>query len=176
MDCSLSSNNDIDEDSMNISMGHDGEDNPDEMDCLMSDSCVIGEDRDEGGDESNESVEDLEGDEDDSDGNDEGFDEEEMQAMPHLLLDNTALREFLSCREGSLHPKEMNTLLLKLGRYHTRFPILRRDLEGFQKYTRMSIRTFDYILDAVAPLLVENWNQRHGWLIGAEGRLVVTMR
>ncbi|KAJ8684328.1 hypothetical protein QAD02_020120 [Eretmocerus hayati] len=179
MECSMLSDNEGDEDGMDISISNDSEDHEyemnspisecsenieaseDEKDRPMSDCSEIVEnldhsdevldedddDFDEDGEDSNESDEDSE----DSNDSDEDLDEDEMRVLLDLLLDNTALKAFLLCRKRSLHAKEMNMLRLKYGQYHTLFLILRRHPEEFRMYMRMSIDTFDYILEAVAP-------------------------
>ncbi|KAJ8669246.1 hypothetical protein QAD02_000505 [Eretmocerus hayati] len=93
-----------------------------------------------------------------------------------LFMDNTAVKAYLLLCNRSVQTKEMNKLRQNFGQYFSLFPILRRDPEEFKKYMRMSIETFDYILEGVTPLLRKNWNQLHTRAIGAEERLVVTLR
>lgn len=60
--------------------------------------------------------------------------------------------------------------------YYHLFPILRKHNDKFQKYCRMSVSTFDYVLSKVHSHLEKKWCNFHKQPIVAEERLVITLR
>lgn len=63
----------------------------------------------------------------------------------------------------------------KHGEYHHLFPVLKRHPVRFFQYTRMSVVTFEYVLQKIRDVIEKqdtNWRRP----IGAAERLVVTLR
>lgn len=60
--------------------------------------------------------------------------------------------------------------------YYHLFPVLRKYTDKFQKYTRMTVNTFDYVLTKIQGRLEKNWCNFHTQPIVAEERLVITLR
>ncbi|XP_031350493.1 protein ALP1-like [Photinus pyralis] len=81
----------------------------------------------------------------------------------------------LSNRRYSAHP--VNEKRQELGEYHHLFQELKKDEEKLYSYTRMSIETFNYILNKIeSELDVLEYNNLHTNPILAEERLVLTLR
>jgi hypothetical protein len=76
-------------------------------------------------------------------------------------------------RRFGVHAK--NEKRRRFEEYHHLFPNLRRDEERFKEYTRMSIQTFDYILNRVKDRLTKK-RLRLRQQVQAEERLFVTLR
>ena len=77
-------------------------------------------------------------------------------------------------REFQVH--EINKYRRVEGEFHTLFHRLRNYPNKFYEYTRMSVNTFDYILEKVTPLAQKNWCNLHKQPILVPERLVVTLR
>ena len=101
-----------------------------------------------------------------------------MNLEDFLLLDNSGLRIWYLLtrpqqREG-IH--FINQSRGENGEFHHLFCELRRDPVRFHQYFRMSIDTFDYLLDQIQHKLVKKWTNFNLNPIMPAERLAVTMR
>jgi hypothetical protein len=93
-----------------------------------------------------------------------------------LLRTSSALQWyvlFVQQRQG-IH--EINEMRGTYGEYHHLFRQLREDPVRFQRYTRMSPETFDYVLNKIRQQLEKNWSNFIRTPILPEEQLVITMR
>ncbi|KAL7297099.1 hypothetical protein TKK_0009522 [Trichogramma kaykai] len=72
--------------------------------------------------------------------------------------------------------KTRQKTIMGLGEYHLHFPGIKKDEQEFRRYLRMSVTTFDYILNKVQSLLMKNYTNWHKKRIYPEERLVITLR
>lgn len=70
----------------------------------------------------------------------------------------------------------INKSRIPFSEYHHLFPLLKQYEDKFEAYTRMKIRTFDYILSKVYNSLTKDWCNLHQHSIEPEEQLVVTIR
>lgn len=92
-----------------------------------------------------------------------------------ILFDNATLRILLtSSRQYNVHP--INKRRNMMGQYHNLFLKQKKYPEKFFEYVRMSLSTFNYILEKVAGHLTKKWTNFIRQPIGPEERLVVTLR
>lgn len=89
-----------------------------------------------------------------------------------FLLDSPILK--LGKSAIGVHP--INRCRKRHGEYHHLFHELKRDEERFFQYTRMSLETFNYILNQIEHRLTKTWCNWHKQPILQEERLVVTLR
>ena len=91
-----------------------------------------------------------------------------------LLLDSSLLlRSVKKTRAHNVHP--LNRERRQFGEYHHLFCELKKDPTRFHEYTRMSLDTFQYILQKIEPRLLKNWCNLHDPILPEE-RLVITLR
>ncbi|KAL7297028.1 hypothetical protein TKK_0009457 [Trichogramma kaykai] len=62
------------------------------------------------------------------------------------------------------------------GEYENTFLIFKKKPKKFRRYARMSLQTFNYILEKLKPTLLKNWNNLHKNPIYAEQRLAITLK
>lgn len=87
-----------------------------------------------------------------------------------FLLDNVFLR--LNRKGQGIHPINCNRSVY--GEYHHLFEELKRDENRFFQYMRMTIETFNYILEKVEHRLIKTWCNWHKQPILPEERLNIS--
>ncbi|KAG8223190.1 hypothetical protein J437_LFUL000356 [Ladona fulva] len=90
----------------------------------------------------------------------------------HVILDSSANKWFLlkqiSARECHVHP--VNHERKVFGEHRHLYQKLRNYPERFFQYSRMDVKTFDYIKARVSPKLQKNWRNVHAGQKSANAR------
>lgn len=90
------------------------------------------------------------------------------------LEENVVLKFNLWCKEG---PSDIVKQRKTLGEFSTLYETLRLNEDKFHEYTRMSVSTFDYILEKIGDrLIVTSTNFHISDSIGPAEKLIVTLR
>lgn len=93
------------------------------------------------------------------------------------IIFNSNLKKWYLYKEESrkaVHP--LNKKRKYYGEYHHLYKDLRKDSQRFFEYMRMSINTFDYILNKIEAKINKAWKNCHAQPIIAEERLMLTLR
>nr|CAH7757791.1 unnamed protein product [Callosobruchus chinensis] len=77
-------------------------------------------------------------------------------------------------RKKTVHP--LNKKRSQFGEFHHLFNDLRIDNQRFFEYMRMSIDTFDYIIEKIGHKVNITWKNCHSQPIIIEERLMLTLR
>ena len=98
-----------------------------------------------------------------------------------LLLENSALKIWYLLQKADTRGRSCSVNLINkdrstLGEFHHLYHQLRNDPEKFHAYFRMTIPTFDYILDKIQDRLLKKWTNFNRQPINPTERLVITLR
>lgn len=100
--------------------------------------------------------------------------------MNFYLTENSALKIWYFCRRmrftRSCNVHKINKSRNIHGEFHHLYKQLREHPEKFNSYFRMSISTFDYILDKIEHKLFKKWTNFICNPINPTERLAVTLR
>ncbi|XP_036321171.1 uncharacterized protein LOC118735488 [Rhagoletis pomonella] len=102
--------------------------------------------------------------------------------MDFLLNENSSLKIFylmkMNKRKGfrSCSVHSINKIRKQKCELNHLYKELRRDSVKFQKYFRMKIDTFDYVLDKIKNKLITNWTNFNKCPINVDERLAITIR
>lgn len=96
--------------------------------------------------------------------------------LQNVLNNPYSTEEDMVNKVRSIQTHEINAGRPVFGEYHHLFNILKRYLDKFLKYMRMSVAKFQYLLEEIKPRLSKNWCNLHPSAIKEEEQLVITIR